>query len=224
MRILLVEDDHGLCDALAQILREESFQVDVAHDGDEGLYLAETAVYDALVVDVMLPGLLGYDLVRALRDKRLHVPVLFLTALGDVDHRVQGLNAGGDDYLPKPFATEEFLARLRALLRRNRELGTDMTLRAGPLTLDPLARRAAFGDEPVKLSDKEFDLLEYLLSHRGQILTRERIFNRVWGIDSEVMDTTVDLYIHYLRKKLHPFGFDAAIRTVRNVGYMWSDP
>ncbi|SIS66412.1 response regulator transcription factor [Alicyclobacillus vulcanalis] len=224
MRILLIEDDHGLCEALAGILREESFQVDVATDGEEGLYLAETAVYDALVVDVMLPGLSGYDLVRTLREKRVLSPVLFLTALGDVDHRVQGLNAGGDDYLPKPFATEEFLARLRALLRRNRELGTDMTLRSGPLVLDPLARRASFADEPLKLSEKEFDLLEYLLSHRGQILLREQIFNRVWGIDSDVMDTTVDLYVHYLRKKLHPHGYDTAIRTVRNVGYMWSDP
>ncbi|GLG00285.1 DNA-binding response regulator [Alicyclobacillus hesperidum subsp. aegles] len=223
MRVLLIEDDPGLRAIVAKILEEAAYQVDVAETGDDGLYFAESAVYDVLIVDIMLPGLNGIELVKQLRLQQIFVPVLFLTARGDVDDRVVGLNAGADDYLAKPFATEELLARLRALLRRNRDVGADMTVRSGYLVLNPAAKEAVYEDTPLVLTDKEFDLLEYLLLHQGEILTRERISYRLWGHDAETSESTVDLYIHYVRKKLKPFDLDKRIRTIRNVGYIWSE-
>ncbi|MFB5191975.1 response regulator transcription factor [Alicyclobacillus fastidiosus] len=217
MRILIVEDDAGLREVMSRVLSEESYQVDEAADGEEGLYFAQTGVYDALVIDIMLPELDGISLIRQIREKMMDVPAIFVTAKDSVDARVEGLNAGADDYLVKPFALEELLARVRALFRRNRGIDTEMTLRYGPLVL--ANHEAIVEGQHVNLSAREYALLEYLVLHKGQILTREQIFNRVWGIDTEAVGSVVDLYVHYLRKKLSAFGLDRHIRTIRSVGY-----
>ncbi|WAH44729.1 response regulator transcription factor [Alicyclobacillus fastidiosus] len=220
MRILVVEDDDALREVISKILEEESFQVDKAADGEEGLYFAETGVYDALIIDIMLPELDGISLIKQIRKRMIQVPAIFVTAKDSVDSRVAGLNAGADDYLVKPFAIEELLARVRALVRRNRGIDTEMTLKYGPLVLQPVKRQASVDNEQLTLTAREYDLLEYFVLHKGQILTREQIFNRVWGIHTETIESVIDLYVHYLRKKLSPSGLDKHIRTIRSVGYM----
>lgn len=220
MRVLVVEDDRSLIKAITNVFKDESYQVDQAETGDEGLLLAESGIYDLLVLDIMLPGLDGLSIIKQLRAKQITTPTLFLTARDSVEARVQGLDAGADDYLVKPFAVEELLARARALLRRNGKLGAEGELAYGPLTFPAHEYDASVNGTALKLSSKEYELLKYLVMNREQILTRAQIFDRVWGIDSEANDTIVDLYIHYLRKKLSPFGSDQMIRTIRGVGYM----
>ncbi|WP_067622553.1 response regulator transcription factor [Alicyclobacillus acidiphilus] len=220
MRILLIEDDDTLRTAMADVLREAAYEVDEVANGDEGLYLAETDVYDAFVIDIMMPELDGIELMKRLRDQAIYAPAIFVTAKDSVESRVDGLNAGADDYLVKPFAIEELLARIRALLRRNRDIDTDMTLHYQDLVLVPETKQATVDGQPLHVTETEFRLLEYFVLNKGQILTRERISSRVWGIDTETVESAVDLYVHYLRKKLHPYGLDQHIQTVRNVGYM----
>ncbi|MET3293271.1 response regulator transcription factor [Brevibacillus fluminis] len=220
MRILAVEDDRHLLAAVSSVLQEEGYQVDRAERGDEGFYLAERGIYDLLVLDIMLPGMDGLTIVKKLRSKGVSTPVLFLTAKDSVDARVQGLDAGADDYLVKPFAVEELLARTRALLRRNGKISTEGELTYGPITLKVNEYDGYVGETPMKLTSKEFELLKYLLHNKEQILTRQQIFDRVWGIDSEANYGVVDLYVHYLRKKMSDFGCDNLIGTVRNVGYI----
>lgn len=220
MRVLVVEDDRALLKAITNVFQDESYQVDQAETGDEGLLLAETGIYDLLVLDIMLPGRDGLSIIKELRAKSITTPTLFLTAKDSVEARVQGLDAGADDYLVKPFAVEELLARVRALLRRNGKLGSEGEVAYGPITLPTNEYDAVVQDTALKLSGKEYELLKYLVLNREQILTRAQIFDRVWGIDSEANDSIVDLYIHYLRKKLAPFCADSLIRTIRGVGYM----
>lgn len=220
MRILAVEDDRHLLQAVTSVLAEEGYQVDRAKRGDEGFYLAERGIYDLLVLDIMLPGMDGLTIIKKLRSKGVATPVLFLTARDSVDARVQGLDAGADDYLVKPFAVEELLARTRALLRRNGKISTEGELTYGPISLKVNEYDGYIGDQPMKLTSKEFELMKYLLHNKEQILTRQQIFDRVWGIDSEANYGVVDLYVHYLRKKMNDFGCDNLIGTVRNVGYI----
>ncbi|MGE5701987.1 MAG: response regulator transcription factor [Clostridia bacterium] len=220
MRILAVEDDRHLLSAISGVLEEEGYQVDRAERGDDGFYLAERGIYDLLVLDIMLPGMDGLTLVKRLRMNGIATPVLFLTAKDSVEARVKGLDAGADDYLVKPFAVEELLARTRALLRRNGKMATEGDLAYGPVSVKVNEYDGYVGDQPLKLTSKEFELLKYFLHNREQILTRQQIFDRVWGIDSEANYGVVDLYVHYLRKKLAEHGHDQLIRTVRNVGYI----
>jgi two-component system response regulator CiaR len=220
MRILAVEDDRSLLQAIADVLKEEGYQVDCADRGDEGYLLAEKGIHDLLVLDIMMPGLDGLSMVKKLRAKGNQTPVLFLTARDSVEARVQGLDAGADDYLVKPFAVEELLARTRALLRRNGKIGAEGELVYGPISLKPNEHDGYVESHPLKLTSKEYELLKYFLHNREQILTREQIFDRVWGIDSEANYGIVDLYVHYLRKKLSDYGCDHYIRTIRNVGYI----
>jgi len=217
MKILVVEDDEPLLKTLISILEEGSYEVDFATDGDNGLYLAERRIYDLLILDIMLPQKSGLLIVKELRMKEIHTPVLFLTAKDSVQDRVNGLDAGADDYLVKPFAVEELLARVRALLRRNRT-GDEDELRYGPISLRPSEHEGFVDGKPQKLTIKEYELLEYLINNREQILTREQIFDRVWGFDSEAAVSMVDVYVHFLRKKLSQYG--EYIRTVRGVGYV----
>lgn len=218
--MLLIEDDHALRETVSDVLRDASYEVDEATNGDEGLYLAETGVYDVLVVDIMLPELDGISVIKQLRDHSVYAPAIFVTAKDSVESRVKGLNAGADDYLVKPFAIEELLARIRALLRRNRGIDTEMTIKYGDLVLSPTTKQANIAGSPVHLTAKEYQLLEYFVLHKGEILTREKISNRVWGVDTETIESAVDLYVHYLRRKLSDYGLDKHIRTIRNVGYM----
>ncbi|MED1782640.1 response regulator transcription factor [Brevibacillus fortis] len=218
MLILAVEDEKALLQTIAGVLTDEGYQVDTAERGDDGLLLAERGIYDLLVLDIMMPGMDGLSLVRTLRAKGIMTPVLFLTAKDSVESRVEGLDAGADDYLVKPFAAEELTARVRALLRRQGKHNTEGELAYGPLSLKINEYDGFVDDEPMKLTTKEYELLKYFLQNREQILTRQQIFDRVWGIDSEANYGVVDLYVHYLRKKLG--AYEGFIRTIRNVGYI----
>lgn len=218
MLILVVEDERALLQSISGVLSEEGYQVETAERGDDGLLLAERGIYDLLVLDVMLPGTDGVTMVKTLRNKGISTPVLFLTAKDSVKSRVEGLDAGADDYMVKPFAVEELTARARALLRRNGKSAPEGELAYGPISLKVHEYDGYVEDEAMKLTSKEYELLKYFLQNREQILTRQQIFDRVWGIDSEANYGVVDLYVHYLRKKLG--AHEHLIRTIRNVGYI----
>jgi len=215
MHLLVAEDDRRLARLLERGLTDEGHVVDVAFDGDEALALALNGSFDVLVLDVLMPGRTGFDVVRELRAHRIGTPALFLTALGEVSDRVQGLDAGADDYLVKPFAFDELVARIRALGRRG--AGPSQTvLSEGNIELDLLRHEVRRDGRPVDLSPTEFRLLEYLMLHPGHTLTRRAILEHVWGYDATMDTNVVDLYVHYLRRKL---GRDTPISTVRGLGY-----
>jgi len=220
MHVLLVEDDRPLREAVRAVLLEEGYQVDEADNGDDGLHLAEQGIYDLLLLDLMLPGRSGLALTRDLRRAGVTTPILLLTARDAVDDRVAGLDAGADDYLGKPFATQELLARTRALLRRNGKMSPEGDIVYGRITLRPRAHDAYVDGQPLKLTAKECKLLEFLLLNREQILTREQIFDRIWGVDVDTGASVVDVYMHYLRKKLAVHQCEGLLQTVRGVGYM----
>ncbi|WP_027087492.1 response regulator transcription factor [Cohnella panacarvi] len=220
MRILVVEDDRPLRDAVVTLLKEEAYQVDEADNGSDGAHLARLRVHDLIVLDIMLPGMSGLAVLSDIRSSGNAAPVLLLTALDSVDERVRGLDSGADDYLIKPFATPELLARIRVLLRRHSQGSPDGEIGYGELTVKCQAMEGYARCEPLKLTLKEFELMEYLMLNREQILTKEQLLDRVWGIDSEAGIGVVDVYVHYLRKKLAPFGCDGYIHTIRGVGYM----
>lgn len=219
MRILLVEDEHKIARALKKALEQEKYAVDVAYDGDEGHAMATTEPYDAAIIDRMLPGGHdGLDIVSAMRDQKIHTPVLLLTALGSVKDRTDGLDSGADDYLVKPFALEELLARVRALLRRPKEQQSTL-LSAGDLTLNTVTFEVTRADTPLQLTSKEFALLEYLLRNQGRPLPKETIIAHVWDYDADILPNTVEVYIKYLRAKVdQPFD-KPLIHTVRGFGY-----
>jgi len=220
MRLLVVEDAEKLARALKRGLEREGYAVDTLGDGR----LAQVRLrsrhdeYDLVLLDVMLPGLDGYALCRDLRDRGLTVPVLMLTARDTTDDKVTGLDAGADDYLVKPFAFEELLARVRTLLRRPRH-ALPATLEAGDLVLDPVARVVRRAGEPLELTTKEFALLELLMRHRGEVLTRERIVDHVWDDEFDAASNVVDVHLKNLRRKIDPPDGPSSLRTVRGVGY-----
>ncbi len=217
VRILLIEDDRRLAELLVRRLRAEGHDAETCGDGIEGLALAESGGFDLAIVDVMLPGMDGVAVTAALREQGSDLPVLMLTARDTVDDRVTGLRAGADDYLVKPFAFVELLARVDALARRAGAASADRTITYGAVSLDPLARRVRVGDDEVELTAKEFDLLECLMAHRGRVLSRVELKELVWDFSFDAQTKIVDLYVHYLRRKL---GMDGdIIQTVRGVGY-----
>jgi DNA-binding response OmpR family regulator len=220
MRILVVEDDTVLREAVVSLLSEEKYSVDEAAAGDEGLYMAEQGIYDLLVLDIMLPGITGLEIVKALRHNSYPVPILLLTARDSIDDRVIGLETGADDYLVKPFALRELLARVKALTRRRGNVGLEGELNYGPVVLNSKVRDGFVENHPLGLTTKEYEVLEFFILNQGQILTREQIFDRIWGFDSDTVLSIVDLYIHYLRKKLAPHNADTIIQTVRGAGFM----
>lgn len=220
MKVLVVEDDQPLRKIVSTILGEEGYKVDQAGDGSEGLFMATSSEYDLLILDIMMPGMDGYSLIKNLRKEGIQTPALFLTAKDRIEDKVHGLDAGADDYIVKPFASEELLARTRSLLRRAGKLGVEGKMTYGTLILDTNQHEGFVEEEALKLTIKEYELLHYLVQNKEQILTRDQIFERVWGLESDTSDQIVDLYIHYLRKKLAPFGLETIVRTVRGVGYM----
>ena len=224
MRILMVEDDQDLCAAVDVHLRRAGYTVDYAHTGDDGLHFALQNAYDLILMDRMLPERDGASVVRALRSAGFSTPVLMLTALDGVSDRVSGLDAGADDYLPKPFAVEELLARIRALSRRPRQFESTARLSAGDLELDAdlCALRGPGGACP--LSKRECQLLELLLRNAGQTLTRELLLARIWGPDAPVEDGNLDNYVHFLRRRLTTVGSAVRLATVRGVGYRLEVP
>ncbi len=217
MRLLIVEDERALAASLTKGLREEGFAVDCAHDGEHGLFLAETGEYDLLIIDWMLPKISGQELIQRLRESSA-VPVLMLTAKGTVNDRVAGLSAGADDYLVKPFAFAELIARIRALLRRPAQ-AVPTTLTVGDLILDPTTKTATRAGAPLKLSRKEYLLLEVLLRHAGQVMSREELLAHVWDHEYEGFSNVVDVYIRYLRQKVDKPYAMSLIHTVRGFGY-----
>ena len=220
MHILVVEDEQRLAFLLRRVLLEERHTVDLAYDGQTGLDLALSDTYDVVILDVMLPGLDGLEVCRQMRAEHIMTPVLMLTARGAVEDRVVGLNVGADDYLVKPFAMEELLARINALLRRrDRRFDEIPQLSAGDLTLDLVRHEARRAGRVIELTAKEFALLEYLMRHPGQVLTRTQIIDAVWRYDLEALSNVVDIYIHYLREKIDHGFSHALIKTVRGVGY-----
>lgn len=219
MRILLIEDEHKIARALKKALEQESYAVDVAYDGDEGYAMATTEPYDAAVIDRMLPGEYdGLAIVKAMRQEKIHTPVIMLTALGSVGNRTEGLDSGADDYLVKPFALEELLARVRALLRRPVEQQATI-LTAGDLSLNTVTYEVKRGDTEIQLTGKEFALLEYLMRNQGRPLPKELIIAHVWDYDADILPNTVEVYIKYLRGKIdQPFSTQL-LHTVRGFGY-----
>jgi two-component system OmpR family response regulator len=221
MRILIVEDEPKLAGLLARGLREEGHAADVADRGEEALWMARARPYDAIVLDVMLPGLDGLSVCRELRAAGVWTPVLYLTARDAVDDRVGGLDAGGDDYLVKPFSWQELLARLRAVARRG-PVERPTILKVGSLRLDPAARRVWRGEAELSLSAKEFALLELFMRRPGQTLSRSELLEGAWDMAYENRSNVVDVYVRYLRQKIdRPFG-SVALETVRGVGYRLS--
>jgi DNA-binding response OmpR family regulator len=219
MRLLLVEDERRLSDALVYILKKNKYLVDAAYDGETAQDMAESGIYDLIILDRMLPKKDGVLVLKHLRKMGINTPVLFLTAKDTIEDRVFGLDAGADDYLVKPFANEELLARVRALCRRKTEVMGSEKLNIGKIKLDPLSCELFMDDESIKLTLKESQLLELLMRNSGQVITKEQILTRIWGFDSEADFNNVELYIHYLRKKLNPVLCGVRISTVRGIGY-----
>jgi two-component system response regulator MprA len=224
MRILIVDDEPAVRSSLSRALRKKGYRIGTAADGGEALERARGAGYDAVILDVMMPGIDGIEVCRRLRDAGDATPILMLTARDTVDDRVAGLDAGADDYLVKPFALEELFARLRALHRRSPDEGRSAgVLRFGDLELDPAAREARREQRRIELTRTEYLLLEQFMRHPRQVLTRSVIFERVWGYDFGSASNSLGVYIGYLRRKLEQGGRPRLIHTVRGVGYVLRD-
>lgn len=219
MKILIVEDEKALLEGISNILCEEKYEVDTALNGFDGLQLAKQGIYDAIILDIMLPEIDGFTIVKYLRDDSIRTPIMLLTAKDSVGDRVRGLDLGADDYLIKPFAAPELLARIRVLLRGKGEI-IENELTYGPLKVDENEHDGYINDVKLNLTVKEYLLLEFLLRNKEQILLRDQIFNRIWGFSSEAGLNIVDVYIHHLRKKLAMFQLDSYIKTVRGIGFM----
>ncbi|MEK6717786.1 MAG: response regulator transcription factor [candidate division NC10 bacterium] len=219
MRILVVEDDRKVASFIRKGLTEDGYAVDVASDGETGLAMGLDRLHDVIVLDVMLPGKPGFQVVRELRQAKVATPVLLLTARDAVEDKVQGLDAGADDYLTKPFAFAELLARVRALLRRGTAARAPV-LQVADLTLDPATRTVARGGEAISLTNREFALLEYLLRNASRVLTRTMIAEHVWDYSFDSATNVIDVYVNYLRKKIDAGRERKLIHTVRGVGYI----
>ena len=218
MNILVIEDERNLADAICKILSDAGYNAEACYDGRSGLRAAESGLYDACVLDVMLPGMSGIELVHELRRQRIAIPVLMLTARTATTDKVMGLDAGADDYMTKPFEAEELLARLRALTRRQGEVVLD-ELTFADLTLDLSTHDLRSGDKSVHLSGKEFEVLQMLMSSTARVVSKQDLLTRVWGADGETSENSVEAYISFLRKKLTHLKSDVHITTLRMLGY-----
>jgi two-component system OmpR family response regulator len=223
MRVLLIEDDQRLANLIMRVLKDEGYKVDSVNDGDTGLEMALRGPYDAAVIDWMLPGRDGPSIIRAMRAARITTGIILLTALGQVEDRVAGLDSGADDYLTKPFAFDELLARLRALDRRVQKTADGNEMRVGKTVMDLGAHSLRRADKKIELTKTEWDLLEYFLRHPGMTLTRQNILDYVWSFEAEVKPELVDVYIAYLRQKISVEGMSDPIETVRGVGYKFDE-
>jgi heavy metal response regulator len=223
LRILLVEDETKVASFIQKGLEEEQYQVDVAHDGEEGLRRALASEHDLIILDILLPKRDGMSILREVRERRIDTPVLILTAKDSVEDRVAGLNSGCDDYLPKPFAFAELLARSRALLRR-KSTDRGVTLVVGDLVLDPVSHRVTRAGKSVELTSREYALLQYFMQHPSQILTRTMIVEQVWGYDFDNFSNVVDVYVNYLRNKIDRNFEQKLLHTVRGIGYVLKPP
>lgn len=219
MRLLLIEDEIHLAEAISQILKKNNYTVDMVHDGEAGYDYGMSQIYDMILLDIMLPKMNGIEVLKALRKAGVTIPILMLTAKGEIGDRVTGLDSGADDYLPKPFATEELLARIRALFRRKGDIQTIIEMAIGDISLNPSTLILAKDSHTIKLTLKESELLEYLILRKGLIASKELIIDKLWGYDSEAEHNNVEVYISFLRKKLTFLKSNVSITTTRGVGY-----
>ena len=220
MRILVVEDDKGTARFIKKGLSEEGFMADAISGGEEGLFMATTEIYDLIILDVMLPEINGFEVLRAIRQKGVSTPVLFLTAKDEKEDIIHGLDLGADDYLVKPFAFAELLARIRAVLRRGQTSDQMQKLIIADLVLDRVTRKARRNDKIIELTAKEFQLLEYMMRNAGQILTKTMILDRVWGYDFDTQSNIIEVHVNRLRAKVDKDFSTKLIHTVRGVGYV----
>ncbi len=218
MNVLIIEDEVGLAEAVAAILRSERYQTDIANDGQTGLKMALTGEYDCILLDIMLPGMNGLDVLSYLRVKEIETPVLLLTARSETDDKIKGLDCGADDYLTKPFSMGELLARIRAMTRR-RGIVQDINPKYGDITLDLKKGEIICGNSSVALGRKEFQMMEMLISNAGQITTKEQFVSKIWGSNDESEYNNVEVYISFLRKKLNMLRSSVQIKTRRGIGY-----
>jgi two-component system copper resistance phosphate regulon response regulator CusR len=218
MKLLIIEDNRDLVQVLAEGFAEHGFRVEGAKNGEEGLALIMQNEFDCVILDVMLPGRDGFEVVEKIREAGKKVPVIMLTAKDAIEDRVEGLNRGADDYLVKPFDFRELVARVNALIRRSSEQQRPI-LKCGPLVLDPVARECRIDGQPVLLRRREFDILELLMRNENQVFSREQIINKVWQKEYDGTSNVVDVHLKYLRDRLRPFNLDTMVVTVRGVGY-----
>ena len=219
MRILVVEDEIQLADALSEILRRNMYTVDTSYDGIDGLDNAMSGVYDCIIHDIMLPGMNGFEVLKKLRKEKISTPVLLLTAKSEIEDKINGLDSGADDYLTKPFVTGELLARVRALTRRKGEIIDENKLDYNGLELNKSTCSVIWEGNDVKLSLKEYQIMELLISNPHQILPKERIIEKIWGYESDVEYNNIEVYISFLRKKLSVISAPVQIKTARGIGY-----
>lgn len=222
MKLLIVEDDHLLSNAIARSL-QGAYAVDQAFDGEEGLFYAAQDVYDLVVLDVMLPERDGFSVLEELRARRVLTPVLMLTAKGTTADKLRGLRSGADDYLTKPFDRDELLARIEAILRRATGRADVTTISFKSLVLHTQTKQAAIDGRPLELKGKQYDVLEYLVSHEGSLISKDRLFDKIWGFLSDTSSNVVEVYVSALRKALAPSGYDRYIKTIRGAGYLFAE-
>jgi len=219
MKLLVIEDEEKLAKNIANFMEGEDFSVDMALDGEEGLDLALSSSYDCIILDILLPGMDGFEICSFLRNEmKSDIPIILLTALGEVENKIKGLNIGADDYLSKPFDLRELLARVKALIRRN-QLKRGVTISCGKLRMNTKNQKAYYEDKFMELSKKEYLILELFMKNPGTVFTREEIIDRLWETGNEPRSNIVDVYVRYLRKKLEPFGIDHCIETAQGKGY-----
>lgn len=220
MRILLIEDERGLADSISQVLKNENYIINNCYDGESGLYEAMSNIYDVIVLDIMLPKINGFELLKRLRKEKISTPVLILTAKYSISDKVKGFDLGADDYLTKPFIMDELLARLRALCRRQGELLTDIKI-YGDLELYPSKSKivCTTNHKSIQLGQKELQILEYLMINQGQIVTREQLNLKIWGFENEAEYNNVEVYISFTRKKISFIEANVKIKAVRGIGY-----
>lgn len=219
MRVLMIEDEKYMAEAVEHVLEKNNYTVDLAFDGENGLYSALSGIYDVIILDVMLPKLDGISVLKKLRIENIKTPIIMLTARGELNDKIIGLDNGADDYLPKPFQTDELLARLRALTRRNKEINNNDILKYGDIELNPHSLMMFCNNRSFKLTLKESQTLELLLSKNEHIITKALIIEKIWGYDEDVEDNTIEVYISFLRKKLINLNSKVIIETIRGAGY-----
>lgn len=222
MKVLIVEDERTLSDTIKQCICKK-FDTEQAYDGYEAYMMAKENIYDAIILDLMLPEMSGYDVLLKLRENKVLTPVLILTAKDTLNDKLKGFNYGADDYLVKPFEREELLARLEAIIRRTNRAYKQDELEFKDLKLNIKSRRTFIKDKEITLQGKQFDILEYLINSKGTIITKEQIFDKIWGFDSFTTTNVVEVYASGLRKTLKQYGYDKYIKTIRGVGYMITD-
>jgi len=222
MRVLVIEDDRQIAQNVQDFLEKDGFVAELAYDGEDGEFQALEEEFDAIVLDINLPHKDGFEIVKTLRENEITTPVMMLTAYGDVDSRVKGLNLGADDYLPKPFALEELAARIHALIRRNSQ-DPSPTIKIDDLEIDPLAHQATHAGKVLNLTAKEFAVLEFLARNRGNVVTRAMILDHVWGSEFETLSNVVDVYVKNLRRKIGAHSRSGLIHTIRGKGYVFKD-